>query len=128
MSKKQRKPSHGEGPSRFKGQDQHGWATDVDQTSQEDNPSAHRSFHPDTYAPGPKRSRRPTEEEKEASGIGTPVESDAHSGEDRKGKSAEDGMHDKGRRGRSQRPSGAKDSSAFTGVDPQEPPEGHSGR
>jgi hypothetical protein len=125
MSKKQ--PPHGEGPSRYKGRDQHGWAEDVDDANQ-DNPSAHRSFHPDDHAPGAKRSGRPSEKEKEASLSGTPVESDTRSGEDRGGKSQEKGMHDEGRRGRSQRPSGSKDSSAFTGVDPQDPPTSHSGR
>ncbi|MFE4582707.1 hypothetical protein ACFRKC_44585, partial [Streptomyces chartreusis] len=34
----------------------------------------------------------------------------------------EKGRRDTGRRGRSQRPSGTKDASAVTGVDPQDPP------
>jgi hypothetical protein len=46
-------PSHGEGPSRHKGTHQHGWSTDVNETRQQDNPSAHRSFHPDKYAAEP---------------------------------------------------------------------------
>ncbi|WSQ99045.1 hypothetical protein OG735_13640 [Streptomyces sp. NBC_01210] len=125
MAKKH--PSHGEGPSRHKGRDQHGWSEDVDDANQ-DNPSAHRSFHPDDHAPGPVRSARPSQEDKEASLSGTPVKSESRSGEDRGGKSQEKGMHDKGRRGRSQRPSGSKDSSALTGVDPQDPETGHSGR
>ncbi|WP_415957134.1 hypothetical protein [Streptomyces sp. 021-4] len=45
MSKKP--PRHGEGPSRFTGEGQHGWAPDVDETSQQSNPSAHRSFNPE---------------------------------------------------------------------------------
>jgi hypothetical protein len=125
MSKKH--PQHGEGPSRHKGRDQHGWSEDVDDANQ-DNPSGHRSFHPDDHAPGPKRPAPPSQQDKEASLSGTPVKSESRSGEDRGGKSREKGMQDKGRRGRSQRPSGSKDSSAFTGVDPQDPPTGHSGR
>jgi hypothetical protein len=125
MSKKH--PSHDEGPSRHKGRDQHGWSPDVDDTNQ-GNPSGHRSFHPDAYAPGPMKGSEPSQEDKEASLAGTPVESDGRSGEDRGGKPKEQGMHDTGRRGRSQRPSGSKDSSAFSGVDPQDPPTGHSGR
>ncbi|MFD3875844.1 hypothetical protein [Streptomyces sp. NPDC058623] len=41
-------PAHSEGPCPHKGTDQHGWSPDVDETKQQDNPSAHRSFHPDT--------------------------------------------------------------------------------
>ncbi|TQK42378.1 hypothetical protein FBY35_3776 [Streptomyces sp. SLBN-118] len=125
MSKKH--PPHGEGPSRYNGPDQHGWSEDLDDANQ-DNPSGHRSFHPDDHAPGPKRSGRPSERDKEASLSGTPVESETRSGEDHAGKSQEKGREGKGRRGRSQRPSGSKGSSAFTGVDPQDPPTNHSGR
>ncbi|MDJ1640758.1 hypothetical protein [Streptomyces pakalii] len=116
MSKKPPRP--GEGPSRFKGEGQHGWSPDVDEESQQPNPSAHRSFHPDTYAPEPDRPRKkPTEEEKRASLEGTTSESATSRGEDR-GKDSD--MRDTGRRGRSGRPSGEKDASAHTGVDPQE--------
>ncbi|MFF3097707.1 hypothetical protein [Streptomyces cyaneofuscatus] len=116
MSKKP--PRHGEGPSRFKGEGQHGWAPDIDETSQQSNPSAHRSFHPDTYAPEPDRPRKkPSEEEKRASLEGTTTESSTSRGEDRGGDSD---MHGTGRRGKSRRPSGEKDASAHTGVDPEE--------
>ncbi|MFF6904636.1 hypothetical protein ACFY9Q_01675 [Streptomyces sp. NPDC012389] len=116
MSKKP--PRHGEGPSRFKGEEQHGWSPDVDGTSQRPNPSAHRSFNPDTYAPESDRPRKkPTEEEKRASLEGTTTESATSRGEDR-GKDSD--MHSTGRRGRSRRPSGEKDASAHTGVDPEE--------
>ncbi|MFJ8404105.1 hypothetical protein ACIQ9K_26975 [Streptomyces microflavus] len=116
MSKKP--PRHGEGPSRFEGEGQHGWAPDVDETTQKANPSAHRSFHPDTYAPEPDRPRRePAEEEKRASLEGTTTESSTSRREDRGGDSD---MRETGRRGRSRRPSGEKDASAHTGVDPQE--------
>ncbi|MFF3327511.1 hypothetical protein [Streptomyces sp. NPDC002889] len=127
MSKKQREPSDDESTSRFKGSDQHGWSPDLNESSQ-DNPSARRSFHPETDAPGPVKSRRSSQGEKDASAAGTPVESDSRRGEEYSDKSKEPGHHDKGRRGRSQRPSGSKDSSAFTGVDPQDPPTEHSGR
>lgn len=43
MSKKPPRP--GEGPSRFKGEGQHGWSPDVDEEPQQPNPGAHRSFH-----------------------------------------------------------------------------------
>ncbi|MFF3448385.1 hypothetical protein ACFYXJ_14780 [Streptomyces sp. NPDC002667] len=94
--------------------------------SQQSNPSPHRSFHPDTYAPKPDRPRKvPTKQEKAASGEGTPSESLTPRGEDR-GKSR--GMHDTGRRGQSRRPSGTKDASAYTGVDPDDSPAGDGSR
>ncbi|MEU3184015.1 hypothetical protein ABZ707_07360 [Streptomyces sp. NPDC006923] len=120
MSKKRSQPSHGEGPSRFEGRDQHGWAPDVDDTTQQPNPSAHRSFHPGKHAPEPDAGRAATDEDKKKSTAGTPLESTSRRGEEQAGKS--EGMHDKGPKGRSQRPSGSKDASAFTGVDPQDPP------
>ncbi|MFF4232232.1 hypothetical protein [Streptomyces sp. NPDC001820] len=87
------------------------------------NPSAHRSFHPDEYAPEPDRPRKsPSKEEKDASLAGTPIESTSTRGEEQTEKS--EGMHDAGRRGKSQRPSGKKDASASTGVDPKDPPAG----
>ncbi|MFF3728550.1 hypothetical protein ACFYYM_40085 [Streptomyces erythrochromogenes] len=100
---KQRKPSQpsqGDGPSRFAGADQHGWSPDVDETKQQDNRSAHRSFHPH----------------------GRPSQSRGKRGEDQKKGSGDEGMHDLGPKGRSRRPSGTKDASATTGVDPQDPP------
>ncbi|MER7661686.1 MULTISPECIES: hypothetical protein [unclassified Streptomyces] len=119
MANKPSQPRHGEGPSRHQGDKQHGWSPDVDEESQQSNPSAHRSFHPDTYAPEADEPRRAsTKEEKQASEAGTPVDSMTTSGEDRDEKS--EGMHDTGRRGKSQRPSGEKDASAYSGVDPQE--------
>lgn len=122
MSKqpKPSKPSHGEGPSRHKGA-QHGWSPDVDETRQQENPSAHRSFHPDEYAPAKGPSRKVSEEESK-SVPGETVESTSRRGEQQSKGSGEKGMHDTGRRGRSQRPSGTKDASASTGVDPQDPP------
>ncbi|MGX1885508.1 hypothetical protein [Streptomyces sp. NPDC055287] len=113
-------PSHGEGPSRHKGTEQHGWAPDVDDTRQQENPSARRSFHTDEHAPGKGPGRKPSREEKKPV-PGDKVESDSARGEEY-GDTSEKGMRDTGRKGRSQRPSGAKDASAFTGVDPQEPP------
>ncbi|MFF3565365.1 hypothetical protein ACFYXS_35505 [Streptomyces sp. NPDC002574] len=118
MSKKKSEPPHGEGPSRFKGDDQHGWSPDVDATRQEENPSAHRSFHPDTYAPGG-GNREPSQQEIEESLEGTPVKDVSRSGEERAGKSGKKGVEDTGRRGRSARPSGSEDASEYTSVDPQ---------
>ncbi|MGW3009170.1 hypothetical protein ACWC9R_10060 [Streptomyces sp. NPDC001219] len=113
-------PSHGEGPSRHKGTKQHGWSPDIDETTQQDNPSAHRSFHPDQYAPetGP---RKETSQEEMEGVTGDTVKSSSRRGEKQGGRSKEKGMHDEGRRGRSQRPSGSRDAEASSGVDPQEP-------
>ncbi|MDX3095550.1 hypothetical protein PV703_04605 [Streptomyces sp. ME01-24h] len=126
MTKKQH-PPHGEGPSRHQGDDQHGWATDVDAEKQQDNPSAHRSFHPDAHAPGG-RNREPSSEDIEASKAGTPAHDVSRSGEERAGTSGKRQIQDTGKRGASGRPSGAKATSEFSGVDPQEPPTGHRGR
>ncbi|MGW5974362.1 hypothetical protein [Streptomyces sp. NPDC055186] len=118
MSRKEKpsQPSHGEGPSRHKGTEQHGWAPDVDETRQQDNPSARRSFHPGEHAPPPGKGRRKSAQER-GPVPGDTVESGTKSGEEY-GDDAEKGMRDTGHRGRSRRPSGTRDDSAFTGVDP----------
>ncbi|MFE0631198.1 hypothetical protein ACFW3D_30105 [Streptomyces sp. NPDC058864] len=126
MTKKQH-PPHGEGPSRHEGDDQHGWATDVDAEKQQDNPSGHRSFHPDTYAPGGKN-REPSPKDIAESTTGTPAHDVSGSGEERAGKTGKRQIQDTGNRGPSGRPSGTKDTSEFSGVDPQEPRTGHRGR
>ncbi|MFD3546096.1 hypothetical protein ACFWUW_10865 [Streptomyces sp. NPDC058655] len=125
MANQQRKPSqptHGEGPSPHKGTEQHGWSPDVDETRQQDNPSAHRSFHPDKYAPA-KGPGRTVAKEEAGNPHGNPTKSMSSRGEGQDKGSGDKGMHDTGPRGRSQRPSGTKDASAYTGVDPQDPPE-----
>ncbi|MFE2927939.1 hypothetical protein [Streptomyces goshikiensis] len=114
-------PSQGEGASRFKGSKQHGWSPDVDETKQQDNPSAHRSFHPEKYAPG-KGPGRTVSKEEAGNPHGRPSKSMGKRGEEQKKGSGDQGMHDLGPKGRSQRPSGTKDASATTGVDPQDPP------
>ncbi|MFJ4776637.1 hypothetical protein [Streptomyces sp. NPDC088762] len=124
MSRKPSKshPSQGEGgASRHPGTEEHGWSPDVDSTHTQDNPSAHRSFHPDTYAPAPGRGRSVSKEETKGAGAGT-GESTSRSGEDHAKQSSPEGMHDLGPKGRSGRPSGTRDASAVTGVDPQDPP------
>ncbi|MGW6577479.1 hypothetical protein ACWGAN_35630 [Streptomyces sp. NPDC054945] len=108
-------PKHGEGPSRHEGTEQHGWSVDVDSTHTQDNPSARRSFDTPEKTQGTARKNRPSRKADE----GTPVESTSRSGEELAGK-GQKGHHDLGHRGRSQRPSGGKDSSAYTGVDPQD--------
>ncbi|MET7683940.1 hypothetical protein [Streptomyces sp. NPDC005423] len=122
MSKKQRssEPPHGTGPSRHQGTEQHGWSPDVDETRQQDNPSAHRSFHPAEAAGERGRGRAKSPEETKPV-PGDTTESLSASGEEY-GEAHEKGRRDTGRRGRSQRPSGTKDASATTGVDPQDPP------
>ncbi|MFF5184481.1 hypothetical protein ACFY30_11915 [Streptomyces sp. NPDC000345] len=113
-------PPHGKGPSRHEGTEQHGWAPDVDETRQQDNPSAHRSFHPEEHAParGPGRTRS---KEETRSVPGDEVSSHGVRGEEYAGED-EKGRRDTGRKGRSQRPSGTRDAPATTGVDPQDPP------
>ncbi|MFJ3519714.1 hypothetical protein [Streptomyces sp. NPDC090131] len=119
---KSSQPRHGEGPSPHKGTEQHGWSPDVDETRQQVNPSAHRSFHPEQYAPAKGPGRKVAKEEA-GNPHGRPTKSMSGRGEDRsKAGSDEEGMHDTGPKGRSQRPSGTKDASASTGVDPQDPP------
>lgn len=120
MSKKPKpsQPSHGEGPSRHRGTEHHGWSPDVDETRQQDNPSAERSFHPEEHAPPPGPGRKTAKEEKRAV-PGDTVRSDSSRGEEYAEKS-EEGMQDTGRRGRSQRPSGTKEDTAYTGVDPRQ--------
>ncbi|MFJ3174278.1 hypothetical protein ACIPJK_26315 [Streptomyces roseus] len=105
---------HGEGPSRHRGTEQHGWSPDVDSTHTEENPSARKSFE----TPKSSRARKdkaPTETQ--PVDRGTPVESHSRRGEDH-AKSGSKGHHDLGPRGRSGRPSGGKDASAYSGVDP----------
>ncbi|MFG3104395.1 hypothetical protein ACGFZL_28310 [Streptomyces sp. NPDC048182] len=101
----------------------HGWSPDVDAQHTEDNPSAHRSFHAEEHAPDKGRGRRPSDAER-GQVPGDTVESDHRGGEEhaRKG---DNGMHGKGGRGRSGRPTGTKDDSAFTGVDPDDGTSGH---
>ncbi|MCX4825564.1 hypothetical protein OG883_38085 [Streptomyces sp. NBC_01142] len=123
MAKKPKssQPSQGEGPSRHQGSQQHGWSPDVDETRQQDNPSAHRSFHPEEHAPEKGKGRKVSREEAK-SVPGDTAKSTGRRGEEQAKRADEEGMHDTGSRGRSQRSSGTKDASAFTGVDPQDPP------
>jgi hypothetical protein len=126
MAKTSRQPADEAGSRKSEGERQLRWGPSVDDESQQPNPSAHRSFHPDKYAPEPDKPRKvPTKAEKAASGVGTPSDSLTASGEDR-GKS--EGMHDTGRRGESRRPSGTKDASAYTGVNPDDSPAGDGSR
>jgi len=122
MSKQPRSSEspHGKGPSRHQGPEQHGWSPDVDDTRQQDNPSARRSFHA-TEEAGEKGRGRTKSREETKSVPGDTAESRGARGEEY-GDADEKGRRDTGHRGRSQRPSGTKDASATTGVDPQDPP------
>nr|WP_326756610.1 hypothetical protein [Streptomyces hirsutus] len=122
---KERKPSKpsGGGASRHKGTEHHGWSPDVDETRQQENPSAHRSFHTEEHAPSRGPGRKRTGEER-TSVPGDVVSSDTRRGEEY-GAEQEKGMRSTGRRGRSGRPSGTKDEDAFTGVDPDDSDTGH---
>ena len=103
----------------------HGWGPAVDDEQQEDNDSAHRSFHPEKYAPEPGRGRTVSEEES-GTVAGDTVESIGSRGEGH-AKKDQKGHHDTGAKGASQRPSGSKDADAVTGVDPQSPAGRHGG-
>ncbi|MFE3032264.1 hypothetical protein ACFXKY_11480 [Streptomyces canus] len=123
MSKKPRssEPPHGKGPSRHQGTGQHGWSPDVDETRQQDNPSARRSFRPEQA--GEKGRGRSVSPEETKPVPGDTAKSSSARGEEY-GAADDRGRRDTGRKGRSQRPSGTRDASATTGVDPQDPPSG----
>jgi len=126
MAKTAKQPPQEPGPHTSEGERQQRWGPSVNDESQQPNPSPHRSFHPDKYAPEPDEPRKaPTKKEKEASGVGTPSDSLTASAEDR---GTSEGMHDTGRRGTSHRPSGKKDASAYTGVNPDDSPAGDGSR
>ncbi|RST06943.1 hypothetical protein EF910_08145 [Streptomyces sp. WAC07149] len=92
------------------------------------NPSAHRSFHPERYAPERGPGRTVSKEEESGGAHGRPTPRSTRGGEETAA-SGERGMRDHGRRGRSGRPSGGKDASAFTGIRPEDhETEGPSGR
>ncbi|MFD7699340.1 hypothetical protein [Streptomyces caelestis] len=116
--RKSPQPSQGRGASRHQGSEHHGWSPDVDETRQEENPSARRSFHAEEHAP-PRGAGRKHVEEERTSVPGDVARSDARRGEEYAGRE-EKGRRDTGPRGRSGRPSGTKDESAFTGVDPDD--------
>ncbi|MER5604263.1 hypothetical protein [Streptomyces sp. NPDC002265] len=106
-----------------RGTGEHGWASDVDETRQQDNPSAHRSFRTVEYGGGKGPGRTKSEEETRPV-PGDTVKSDSTRGEEH-ARGGQKGHRSTGARGRSQRPSGTKDASAETGIDPQESRSGH---
>ncbi|WP_407554810.1 hypothetical protein QOM21_33800 [Streptomyces sp. Pv4-95] len=117
--RKSSQPKMGEGPSRHKGSDQHGWSPDIDEAKQQKNPSAERSFDPQRHAPDSPPRRETAEEDKVPPA--SEVKSTSRSGERIAAKESEKGMRDTGEKGPSRRPSGRKDAEAHTGVDPQNP-------
>ncbi|OKI25696.1 hypothetical protein A6A07_30650 [Streptomyces sp. CB03911] len=118
MTARKSHPTMEEGQAgRFEGEDQHGWSPDIDAEHQEPNDSAHRSFHPETYAPKPGPGREKAAEE-EQDVPGDTVQSRGRRGEDQ-GPSKH--TYDMGPQGPSGRPSGGRTAKAHTGVDPQEP-------
>lgn len=118
MSKKKDRPSRGEGTGMQRETQEHGWGPSVDDTHTQDNPSARKSFEPEKHAPERGSGRKVSQEE---TGKDTDVESTGRRGEDHAKKRGQQGHHDTGPKGKSQRPSGSKDASAYTGVDPQDP-------
>ncbi|MFF5160146.1 hypothetical protein ACFY3N_28655 [Streptomyces sp. NPDC000348] len=116
--RKSPQPSPGRGAGRHRGSGHHGWSPDADERRQEENPSARRSFHAEEHAPSRGAGRKHVEEER-TSVPGDVVPSDARRGEEYADR-GEKGRRDPGRRGRSARPGGTKDESAFTGADPDD--------
>jgi hypothetical protein len=96
----------------------------VDETRQQDNPSAPRSFRTAEHAE--ERGRGRTKSAQETKSVpGDTAKSQGTRGEEY-GDADEKGRRDTGRRGSSHRPSGARDASSSTGVDPQDsPPSDH---
>ncbi|MGW7348497.1 hypothetical protein [Streptomyces sp. NPDC054854] len=105
-----------------------GWSPDVEETRQQDNPSARRSFHPEQYAPAKSPGRKVAKEEV-GNPHGRPTMSMSSGGEDRsKSGSDEGGMRDTGSKGRSDAASETyPPSPASTCVDAQDPPGPRSG-
>ncbi|MFF9488104.1 hypothetical protein [Streptomyces sp. NPDC014676] len=114
--RKSPRPSRGRRAGRHRGSGHHGWSPDVDETRQEENPSARRSFHAEEYVPSRGAGRKHVEEER-TSVPGDVVRGDARWGEEYADR-GEAGKRGTGRRGRSARPGGTGDEAAFTGVDP----------
>ena len=111
-----------EDTSRHEGEEQHGWSPDVDATRQEENPSAHRSFHPEEHAPEADEEHETQVEDRTPAGTG---ESSTAGGEEHAKRYDEaEGKEDRGPRGPSGRPSGEKKAEHGTGVDPQGPSQG----
>ncbi|GAA2279652.1 MULTISPECIES: hypothetical protein [Kitasatospora] len=102
----------------------HGWSSDIDAEHQEPNDSAHRSFHPDSYAPEPGPGREPAEEEHREV-PGNTVHSEGTRGEEQ-GPSKH--RRDYGPQGPSGRPAGGYTQKAHTGVAPKEPQKPEGGR
>ncbi|MGW7329785.1 hypothetical protein ACWGIU_14565 [Streptomyces sp. NPDC054840] len=117
---KQQKPNQSEA-SRHTGP-QHGWAPDVDATRKQENPSAERSFHAEEHAPARGPGREVSQEEKKGSGVDVGKSEGRRGEQQTKGAKSPKGMHDLGPQGASRRPSGTRDASAVTGIDPQDPP------
>ncbi|MFJ9773941.1 hypothetical protein ACIRVF_22330 [Kitasatospora sp. NPDC101157] len=108
--------------SRFSGE-QHGWSGDIDAEEQRPNDSAHRSFHPEKYAPDPGPGREHSKEEEQ--GVpGQTVESEGPRGEEQ---GPSEHRRDHGTKGPSGRPAGSYSQKARTGVDPQEPDQPETG-
>ena len=100
--RKSPQPSRGRGAGRHQGSEHHGWSPDVDETRQEENPSARRSFHAEEHAPSRGAGRKHVEEER-TSVPGDVARSDARRGEEYADR-GEEGKRDTGRRGRSATP------------------------
>ncbi|MEU9304693.1 hypothetical protein [Streptomyces sp. NPDC048269] len=99
----------------------------MDATRQQENPSAERSFHAEEHAPAPGPGRKVSNEETKGSGVDVGKSEGRRGERQAKGAKGEKGMRDLGPQGASQRPSGTRDASAVTGIDPQDPPGKRSG-
>jgi hypothetical protein len=118
--------TQGQDPSRFEGEDNHGWATDVGPASDAVKEGNKKAWEGNTI-PGPEHEQS----EEERAGVGptdteaqTPLgvgESTTRRGEDVGDQEPEEGREDRGTKGESERPYGTSSAAPATGVDPQEP-------
>jgi hypothetical protein len=95
--RKSPRPSRGRGAGRHQGSGHHGWSPDVDETRQEENPSARRSFHAEEHAPSRGAGRKHVEDER------TSVPGDVARSEVRRGEEYP-GRGEEGKRGTDRRP------------------------
>ena len=128
MSDDRQNPRDNPDAGRFDGDDQHGWAPDVDAEPGQRTEGGNKAFNADNAGnPGP--GREPSDEERDGVpptdttaatplGVGESINRRGEDISDHDGK--EDGRIDQGSEGQAQRPAGTSTAENVTGVDPQE--------
>ncbi|MGP3998974.1 hypothetical protein [Streptomyces sp. 8N706] len=115
---KDKHPPAGEGPTRHKGKEQHGWAPDAGKADEEVAKSARRSFETGKHGGGRGKGREESQEEKH--GTTEAGRSDTRGGEET-GRSKK-GFEPTGPKGRSRRPAGRTKGEEWSGVGEKPPP------